>query len=228
MPRPGFAEMMRSRSLPLAQSPGGVKFFSQQKTLANTALYDTIRHDLTAALPARLDFFRVPFGQAGNGFVVPKGYSETNNRAQGQLGRPHALLVNQVIVSLIPEGDAAATATPWQTAFTDFVASVLEDATLRISVDDDEWYLDHLISIPGTGLTGLPDIVGAGPTHHLSGAPFPSASPVLLQPIPIPSRRRLRVSIETNPNQVRSADTFAAQFVYLRVYMQGNYSDTVR
>lgn len=58
------------------------------------SLYDTVKFLLG---DLNIQLFSVPFGQAGNGFTVAKGYRETNNRAantipQGQMFEAHAMI----------------------------------------------------------------------------------------------------------------------------------------
>ncbi len=208
----------------LGQTADGVPFISSQALQPNDGIWDTWKVDLTTAIGGELEFFKIPRGKAGSGWGRKKGYTETNMNFSAKLDYPTALTVSDIVVSVAPYAvvaGAEGSNAPFTAAAANYIASLLEETLLILSIDNDEKYRNHLIGLTSSGITGRPEQVGAAATTLISGNPSWAARPSLSSAIPIPSRRRIQCKLQFSPNAPYYDDTSEDFGLIIRIQLNG-------
>jgi hypothetical protein len=153
---------------PFAEERSWIYYDSQQLTVAGGALAAGTRHTL----------FAVAQGQAGNGFVAAKTYSETNMLQASQLPANHRFTVKSISLEIVPQ----VTAAPIWPTYAD-VASLIYRSNFAINVVNKE-----MLRVPTSTVSGGSAVYNSGLTAagvNLVSNGWPHASNRLFLDIPI-------------------------------------------
>lgn len=212
-------------NLPVGQLPQGTPYIAAEALQARTPRYDTLLFTGQPggfALPNPLRFFVVPLGQAGDGYTQ-KTYSQTNMKQSGQLEYPIKGTVDRFMFSLIARG-----ANGNRDSMAQKLAALLEDAVMVFKVDDALVVQEHLLALPGTGVTGVPNMNGVAPEIYVEGSPVQRATTALKPPVAIPSRIGFTVEVFLNSqNALIETGLEDGQVLCARAYMQGIFTRVV-